>query len=344
MLLRKNIFLGACVALGLTLSTPAWAQSFESKMADAADAMLAALGPKSEAAAFAFADPVRLDWHYTPRTRQGVAIRDMNETQRDALRNLMRTALSSPGILKARAIMALEATLAEIENSSLSYRDPEGYLVAVFGTPGTYPWGWRLEGHHLSINVTLAAPGEVSVTPAFLGTNPARIPSGPKTGHRIQYDEFILALRLARGLNDGQMAKAQLSGSPGNVVAGPGRGDAFKDPVGLRADGLSEAQRGLLMQLIAAYVGIARDEIGRPYMILAQETLDQTYFAWAGEISDRGAFYYRIHGPRLLIEFDNTRGGGNHIHSVWRDPAQDFGRDALWEHYQNAPEAHRHFP
>ncbi len=328
----------------LSAAVPARADTFEAEMAKAADGLLSVLGPQAEAAQFAFTDPVRLDWHFFPRDREGVAIKDMSEPQRDALRTLMRTALSSPGILKARAIMALEATLAEIEGSSLSYRDPENYVVAVFGTPGTYPWGWRLEGHHLSINVTLAAEGEVSVTPAFLGTNPARLPSGPKAGHRIQYDEYILALRLARSLSDLQMTQARLPGSPGNVVAGPGRGDAFKERAGLRADSMSGAQRGLLTRLIAAYVGIARDEIGRPYMILAQEGLDETYLAWAGEVSERGAFYYRIHGPRVLIEFDNTRGGGNHVHSVWRDPSQDFGRDALWEHYRDAPEAHRHFP
>lgn len=343
-MLGRRIFIILCMVLTTLTPSTSRAGTFEAKMADAAAAMLQSLGTRATDAHFAFTDPVRLDWHYTPRPRQGVAIRDMDDPQRDALRQLMRTALSSPGILKARAIMALEATLAEIEGSSLSYRDPEGYLVAIFGEPGSYPWGWRLEGHHLSINITVAAVGDVSVTPAFLGTNPARLPSGPKAGHRIQYDEYILALRLARGLNDLQMAQARLPGSPGNVVAGPGRGDAFKEPVGLRADALSEPQRALLMRLIAAYVGIARDEIGRPYMILAQENLDDTYLAWAGEISDRGAFYYRIHGPRLLIEFDNTRGGGNHIHSLWRDPAQDFGRDALWEHYQNAPEAHRHWP
>jgi len=107
---------------------------------------------------------------------------------------------------------------------------------------------------------------------------------------------------------------------------------------------MSRAQRVLLTQLISAYVGIARDRIGLPYMKLVEAGMDETSFAWAGPVSEVEPFYYRIHGPRILIEFDNSQGGGNHIHSLWRDPENDFGRDDLHRHYKNAPLAHGHKP
>jgi len=331
--------------IGLSLGAAQAQQKFTADMADAANGFLAALGPAADKAQFAFIDDERFDWHFTPRRRDGVAIRDMNDAQRAALKTLMRSTLSSPGILKAEAIMALEAVLAEIEGSSLSYRDPENYLVSVFGTPGTFPWGWRLEGHHLSINVTVSTETDISITPTFLGTNPARIPSGPRTGQRVQYDEFIIALRLARSLSPEQKAQAMIGNrSLGSLVTGPGRGVAPDKMQGLAAAEMSRAQRVLLTQLISAYVGIARDRIGLPYMKLVEAGMDETTFAWAGPVSEVEPFYYRIHGPRILIEFDNSQGGGNHIHSLWRDPENDFGRDDLHRHYKDAPLAHGHRP
>jgi len=319
--------------------------SFTADMAEAANGFLRTFGPAADNARFDFTDDERFDWHFTPRRRVGVAIRDMGDPQRAALKTLMRSTLSSPGILKAEAIMALEAVLAEIEGSSLSYRDPDNYLISVFGTPGTFPWGWRLEGHHLSINVTVSTETDISITPAFMGTNPARIPSGPRTGQRVQYDEFIIALRLARSLSPEQKAQARIGNrSLGTLVAGPGRGDSPDKKQGLAVSELSRAQRVLLMQLVSSYVGIARDRIGLPYMKLVEAGMDETVFAWAGPASEVEPFYYRIHGPRILIEFDNSQGGGNHIHSLWRDPENDFGRDDLHRHYKDAPLAHGHKP
>lgn len=321
------------------------AEPVETGMAAAARAWLQAMGAKAADASFAFTDDERFDWAYTPGYRKGVSFRAMTGPQRAAARALMRSTLSAPGVLKAEAIMALEAVLAEVEGSSLDYRDPEKYFVSVFGTPGAFPWGWRLEGHHLSVNVTAAAAGEVSVTPVFLGTNPARIPEGPRKGERVQRDEYVLALRLAVSLDAAQRAQALLQDrSLGNVVAGPGRGDRLKTPEGLPAASLTADQQGILMRLIAAYVGLARDEIGRPYMDLVRAGWADTRVAWAGPMAEGEAFYYRIHGPRLLIEFDNSQNDANHIHSLWRDPANDFGRDDLHRHYRGAPEAHGHRP
>ncbi|MGJ3261299.1 MAG: DUF3500 domain-containing protein [Rhodospirillales bacterium] len=341
----KPIF-AALVFACMTWAPPAAAVDAPTgEMATAAKAFLAGLAPRAGDAGFAFTDDERFDWHYTPRSRDGIKIGDLIDRQRDDLKALMRSTLSARGILKVEDIMALEAILAEIEGSSLSFRDPEKYFVSVFGTPGAFPWGWRFEGHHLSINVTVPAAGEVSVTPTFLGTNPMRVPSGEHKGKFIQYDEFILALRLMRSMKPEQMAKARIGDrSLGNIVAGPGRGDAFDTPEGLPVSELGRNQSTLLKDLIFAYVGIARNEIGTPYMKLVEEGWAETRFAWAGPVSETDAFYYRIHGPRILIEFDNTQGGGNHVHSLWRDPVNDFGRDDLHRHYKDAPVAHGHKP
>lgn len=342
--MRRLVLAGAFAA---TILAPllARAEPVDSAMATAAEAWLRTMGDRSDAASFRFTDDERFDWHFFPRGREGAVIRDMTPSQRAAARALMQSTLSAAGIDKAEAVMALEAVLAGLEGSSLAYRDPEKYYISIFGKPGTHPWGWRLEGHHLSINVTVAAPGEVSVTPAFLGTNPARIPRGARAGERVQRAEYELALQLAQGLDDTQKKQALLDDdSLGNVVAGPGRGDALAAPKGLPVGSLDETQQGILTRLIEAYVGIARDEIGRPYMDLVREGWAQTRLAWAGPMEDGEAFYYRIHGPRLLIEFDNTQNSANHIHSLWRDPENDFGRDDLHRHHNGAPEAHGHRP
>ena len=256
---------------------PARAEPVDTAIAAAARAWQQAMGDRAPSATFSFTDDERFDWAYTPGYRKGVSIRD--------------------------------AVLAGVEGSSLDYRDPEKYFVSVFGVPGRHPWGWRLEGHHLSVNVTVAAPGAVSLTPVFLGTNPAEIPGGPRKGERVQRDEYVLALRLARSLNEAQRARTLLrERSLGNVVAGPGRGDALATPEGLPADALSPPQQALLTDLIRTYVGLARDEIGRPYMDLVRAGWADTRVAWAGPMAEGRAFYYRIHGPRLLIEFDNSQG------------------------------------
>lgn len=343
--MKRRLFLAALLVAALAAPVSAPAGTVDTEMAAAAKAWLRALGDAADPATFPFTDGERVDWSYFPGGRQGARFRDMTADQRRATKDLMRSTLSSPGVQKAQAIMALEAVLAEVEGSSLSYRDPEKYYVTVFGDPGVYPWGWRFEGHHLSINVTVAAAGDVSVTPTFLGTNPARIPIGSDRGTRIQSDEYFLALELARSLDAAQVEKALLDDrSLGNVITGPGRGDALQTPEGLPVPGLTAEQQGLLTRLILAYVGIARDEIGRPYMELVREGWEATRFAWAGPMAEGDAFYYRIHGPRILIEFDNSQGGGNHIHSLWRDPANDFGRDDLHRHYRDAPESHGHRP
>ena len=211
------------------------------------------------------------------------------------------------------------------------------YAFTLYGQPGEPPWGWRVDGHHLAVNVTVATERDIVLTPLFLGTNPAKVPRGPFAGKQIQKDEAVRALTLVNSLSAEQRGRAVLRDrSVGNILAGPGQLDRVREFEGIRYTDLTEDQRRQLMELIEVYVGAARDDIGHPYLELIRADLLELYFAWAGGTREGDAYYYRIHGPRVLIEFDNTQNNGNHIHSVWRDPLNDFGRDVLREHYLRA--------
>src|SRR5947209_5327303 len=198
-----------------------------------AAAFLAALTPEQRGdAVLAIDSEERLDWHYIPRRRAGLALRDMNPEQRTAARALLRAALSDTGYRKANEIFALETVLRALEMSTR--RDPDNYSWTLFGAPGdpSRPWGFRVEGHHLSLNFVFATSGE-AVTPSFLGANPARVPSGPVEGQRVLGVQEDLAREIVRGFTPEMRARAIIAArSLGDIVTGPGRGDALEKPVG----------------------------------------------------------------------------------------------------------------
>jgi hypothetical protein len=232
--------------------------------------------------------------------------------------------------------MALESVLGELERGRGSARDPLNYAFTVFGDPRQPPWGWRVEGHHLVINVTVTDSGSVSVTPSFWGANPARIPSGDRAGERTLAGEYVIALELARTLTRAQRDDAVFADeSVGNIITERGRAQALRHPTGLRCSDLEKSQRSVLARLLAEYIGNVPGPVASPYLDGVMRRLDELRLAWAGGLAEGEAFYYRLHGPRLLLEFDCTANDANHIHSVWRDPANDWGRDLLGEHYRD---------
>ena len=307
-------------------------------MAGAAIAFLAALGADARRRAlFVFGDKERLNWGYVPRRREGLPFKDMAAPARAAAHELMKASLSAVGHAKAVNVIRLEGVLRQLETFGALTRDPDNYAVSVFGTPGAEtPWGWRLEGHHLSMNFTLVPGKPVAVTPAFLGANPAEVRSGPLKGLRTLAQEEDLARALARSMDSAQRRRMVIADrSLGDIVAGPGRGESLTTPAGIPAAELGPAQREKLVRLVEAYARNMRAEIADDELRRLREAgLERVHFAWAGPL-ETGAHYYRIHGPTLRIELDNTQNEANHIHSVWHDPRNDFGADLLRAHYEH---------
>ena len=308
-------------------------------MADAARTFLAGLDAGSRAKAqLAFDAEERFNWHFVPRPRAGLPLKQMSEPQRKAAMELLRAGLSEKGYTKAETIRTLETVLADIEKDPVR-RDPELYYVTVFGEPSaTGTWGWRFEGHHISLNWTLVRGASIASTPQFFGSNPAEVRSGPRKGTRALAAEEDLARAVLDSLTDTQRGQAVLSSSaPDDILTSNSRKAAIQDDRGVAYADLSQEQRGLLLAVIEEYAGaqpraLAQGRLER----LRTAGLDRIRFAWMGGSKRGERHYYRIQGPTFLIEYDNTQNDANHIHAVWRDFEGDFGVDLLEEHYKNS--------
>jgi hypothetical protein len=339
---RRRLLHGAAAAAAAwTVHAPAFAQvsdAARTAMAGAATAFLSALSEAGRRrAVFAFADKERVNWGYVPRSREGLAFKEMSAPARAAAHQLMKASLSVVGYGKAVNVIQLEGVLRQIETFGGLWRDPDNYFVTIFGTPGpSAPWGWRLEGHHLSLNFTVVPGKPIAVTPAFFGANPAEVRSGPLKGLRTLAHEEDLGRALARTMDDAQRRRMVIADrSLGDIVSGPGRSERLRSPAGIPAADLGAAQRELLARLVEEYArnmraDLADEELRR----MRGAGFEHLHFAWAGPIEPGHAHYYRIQGPTALIELDNTQNDANHIHSVWHDPRNDFGADLLRAHYE----------
>lgn len=304
------------------------------EMARAAQDFLAALsGEQRQRARMDYDDPSRLDWHYVPRERPGVALGELDPSGRSAAFELLDSALSERGRRKVEGILILEGVLRELERSER--RDPGRYHLAVFGEPGPdAAWGWRLEGHHLSLNFSALA-GEISVTPAFLGAQPAAARGGEHEGLRVLGVEEDLARGLIQSLSDEQRDSALRQGRPpADIAFGPGRELALPSE-GLPASEMTEEQESQLLALIREYARNLTEVAAEAELARIQaQGMDSIVFLWIGETAPGRPHYWRIHGPTFVIEWDNVQAGGNHVHSVWRDRERDFGADLLARHRQ----------
>ncbi len=328
-----TILLLAQLAVGLATERSAGA------MATAAQAFLAGLGPEQRAvAAFDYAADERRRWHFIPNEmfpRKGLALRAMSDGQQAAAHALMKTALSQKGYLTATAIIQLEDTLRAVERSQRFARSPLDYQFSVFGTPGgRAPWGWRVEGHHLSLHFSVANGHVTATAPTFTGANPAEVAGGAAKGQRVlaPLEDTGRAL-LAALTADQRVAATIATGAPTDIVSGNKHDIGPLTPAGLAAAAMTPAQKAALTAVITAYASLlaadlAADRMGR----IEAAGLDRVTFAWAGPIEKGAKHYYRVQGPTFLIEYDNTQNDGNHIHAVWRDFGRDFGPDVLREH------------
>ena len=310
------------------------------QMAAAARSFLDSLTEAQKAkATFEYMDGERMYWYYPPINRHGLALRDMDQNQRGLAMALLETGLTPRSFEQAKQIIEHEDVLGPLEKEMgmvTFVRDTELYYFTVFGEPGPDgPWGWRTEGHHVSLHFSVWGDNIISVTPFFFGANPAEVRKGPKTGLRILGDREDIAFQLMDSLDQAQLGKAVIyDEAPLDILTYNSTKVSFPfRPQGLPAADMTGSQKETLLSLIAEYVGQVRTDLAEQKLAAIKDRgLDHFHLAWAGPVSKSDAHYYRIHGGDFVVEFDNRQDGANHIHSVWRDIENDFAADVLREH------------
>jgi len=317
-------------------------QRSAANMSNAAGQFLNSLSPEQRAkASFAFNSDDRLRWHFIPNEmfpRKGLMLKDMNAEQRRLADALLGTGLSSRGLVKVKAIIELEDVLKVVEVGGKFARNKEEYLFSVFGTPGPKgAWGWRVEGHHISIRFTIndgSIGSQVASSPMFLGSNPAEVREGAQKGTRVLGEEEDAGRALVQALSPDQLRTAVINPVAPTDILTMNKNDLTPLPEeGILHSALQPQQQLLLKRVVEVYVSTMETDVAAERLAVATRAgMDKVRFAWAGSTERGQKHYYRIQGPTFLIEFDNTQNDGNHVHSVWRDFNGDFGRDLLREH------------
>jgi hypothetical protein len=304
----------------------------------AARAALRSLADSVRAGAtFSFDSTERSNWYYIPLDRKGVTLARMAAEARARVDSLLLTGLSPRGFATTKSIMRHESILHDIEAAGPPeqrrfVRDSNKYYLSVFGDPDSSDvWGWRVEGHHLSVNYTAIGRSVQVVSPVFFGANPAKVPSGPHAGMRILAAEEDLARELVKMLDAKQRAVAVFSDTA--LVEMETRNDPKARALrteGLRAADMTAPQRAQLRRLVDHYAGrVSAAARAHALRDVEEGGFGELRFAWAGGSEVGQAHYYRIHGPTILVEYDNQQNNANHIHTVWRDLRHDFGGDLL---------------
>ncbi|CCH55722.1 hypothetical protein BN8_05002 [Fibrisoma limi BUZ 3] len=319
-------------------------------MAAVTQRFLQLLTPEQRAqATYPFDNEERFNWHFVPRTRKGLPLKQMTDEQRKAAMALLKTGLSDQGYDKATAIMDLENVLRVVENRppNDTYRDPENYSFTVFGEPGgREPWSWRIEGHHISLQFLSLTGRVLAQTPTFFGSNPGEVRADvPQKGKRVLKQETDLAFALLKTLSDEQRKQAVIGTvAYPEIITSNKRKASLEKMEGLTLTDMKADQRKLFLELLQVYLNNYRITLAKQqFARLEKAGLDKLRFAWAGdltpELGEGKGWYYRIHGPTILIEYDNTQTNANHIHTVVRDLTNDFGEDLLREHYESQHKA-----
>jgi hypothetical protein len=313
-------------------------------MADKANAFMQSLSDSQRnKIIYPFDIEERYHFVYVPvDDRKGIAVNELNPAQRSLLMNLLNTCLSEEGMKKVNDIMQLEILLKELENRSPEdhYRDPGKYFISIFGIPANNNiWGWRFEGHHLAFNFSANKTQLVATTPNFMGTNPAIVLKGPQKGKEILKDETAKGFALVQALSSNELKKALINTvAPAEIITANNRKAMIEHPEGIGYNELSATNQQLLLQLIKVYVH-RYTKLFADNMLKDIHTagLNKLWFSWAGSTEHAlgKPCYYRIQGPTIIIEYDNTQNNANHVHTIVRDLKNDFGGDELLQHYRN---------
>ncbi len=350
--LQKRLMLAASLIAMLVAGVVVSAQRSASAMVTAATAFLDSLTPEQRPLVmFPLDSSERTHFNFIPDEafpRNGIQMKALTPAQRKLVHTLLQTGLSQRGYMTYNGIMELETVLKAVEEAERRggasaaaaatpqfARDPLHYHISMFGTPAADTlWGWRLEGHHVSLNYTVLRGRLVRAAPTFAGTNPAEVRDGRQKGLRILGEQEDAARAFLKSLTPEQQKTAIIDGvAPTDIVSGNKVTVDPLAPAGIQAKTLEPETRLALLAVVRTFAGLMADEIateriGRIY----SAGLDNLWFAWAGGIERGEKHYFRIQGPTFLVEFDNTQNDGNHVHSVWRDYTGDFGADLLREH------------
>jgi len=313
-----------------------------SDMSVAAGKFLQTLSKDQKAKAqFRFDDEQRYNWDFRPKDRKGIPLRELNKAQRNAAMDLLHTVLSDTGFKKTTSVFELEAVLKVAEGlpADNDFRDSGKYYFSIFGNPGTDSiWGWKLEGHHVAFNFSSENNRLISGTPGFLGANPAVVLSGPEKGKEILKDETELGFTLLHSLDVKQKEKAIINvKAPAEILTDVYRKAMISDPQGILYSELNNSQQKIFMQLLSIYIHrYTRLFAWNMMHEIEAAGLNKLRFAWAGAQQPGlgNPHYYRLQGPTIIIEYDNTQNNANHVHTVVRDLKNDFGGDELLQHYK----------
>jgi len=300
---------------------------------------LSTLSPELKSRAqYSFDHAERFNWNFVPIKRNGLTYYDFSDKQRDAATVLLKSSLSEQGYKKAMAIVNLENILIVVEKQAPDsrYRDPLNYHFTFFGEPAEgKPWAWRFEGHHVALNFTSIGGEMVSSTPSFFGSNPGIVKEGESKGQEVLKEETKLGFELINSLNANQRVTAIFSEkAPAEIISGNNRKAVPLTPDGISFKELSKEQQTLFLKLLDVYVKNYAFGFSKKLMDKIKSAgIENLHFAWAGSLAPGVANYYRIQGPMLLIEYDNTQNNANHVHTTVRDLKDDFAEDILLEHY-----------
>jgi Protein of unknown function (DUF3500) len=308
-------------------------------------------------ALLAFNDTARIKWNNLPvglRARAGVSIGNMSNEQRRLVHRILSVSLSSQGYLKATGIMHLDnlinnyydslyqqkkfgdTTYAFIKSLQWSHKN---FYFAFFGKPSDTNWGYKLEGHHLSINFTFTG-NQIAVTPFFIGTDPAEYMLSEYAGWRVLGQEEDMGIKFINSLSPALRKKATMEGAvPADIITAAESGKRLVDYWGIKATELSASQKTILQNMIREFVfNMEYDKAIAEYDKIVKAGINNIYFGWVGAYEEKKAHYYILNGPTFIIEFDNNggpRNGADHIHAIWREKGNEYGEDILKQHYQS---------
>jgi hypothetical protein len=333
-------------------------QSIEQEIKNSVITFIDSLTPlQQKRALLKFDDTARIRWNNLPvglRARAGISIGNMNDTQRQLIHRILSASLSSQGYLKATGIMHLDNLInmyydsiyqrKEIDDNTYKFVKElkwshQNYYFAIFGNPKTDSfWGYKLEGHHLSLNFSFHQK-HLSVTPMFVGTDPAEILLSEYAGWRVLGEEEDLGIRLINALTPDQKKKAVRSTEvPADIITAAESGKRLVDYWGIKGSELDKNQQSILQSMIREFVfNLEYDKAITEFEKILKAGIGNIYFGWIGEGEEINPHYYILNGPTFIIEFDNNggpRNRANHIHAIWREKGNEYGEDLLKKHYQ----------